>query len=114
MDISKLAKKPQLARVEISDADIVEAYGDSIVFWMMDEIDIATYFNFYRLQQSEDSKQLNDLLRRIILNEDGKPALAEDEVFPVNITLAVLVAINNFLGKLNTKQEEKTTGQEQN
>lgn len=114
MDISKLTKKPQLTKIEISDADIVENYGDSITFWMIDEMDINTYFNFYKLQQSQDSDLLNDLLRKIILKEDGTPAIAKDEVLPINITLAVLVAINDFLGKSNTKQVEPVTGGEQN
>lgn len=114
MDISKLAKKPQLTKIEISDADIVENYGDAITFWMIDEMDINTYFNFYKLQQSQDSELLNELLRKIILKEDGSQAIADDEVLPINITLSVLVAINEFLGKSNTKQAEVTTGDEQN
>lgn len=113
MDISKLTKKPQLTKIEISDEDIVEIYGDAVSFWMIDELDIATYFNFYKLQQNQDSEQLNDLLRKIILKEDGSAAIADDEVLPINITLAVLVAINNFLGKSTTKPVKTTTGDEQ-
>lgn len=114
MDISKFAKKPQLVKIDISDKDIVEIYGDTISFWMIDEMDISTYFNFYKLQQNQDSEQLNQLLRNIILREDGSKSLADDEVLPVNLTLAVLVAINDFLGKLNTKQAGETLGSEPN
>ena len=114
MDITKLTKKPQLTKIEISDVDIVETYGEPIIFWMIDEMDIATYFNFYKLQQNQDSELLNDLLRKIILKEDGTPAIAKDEVLPINITLAVLVAINDFLGKSSTKQAAALTGGEQN
>ncbi len=113
MDISKLTKKPQLTKIEISDKDIIDQYGDAITFWMIDEMDINTYFNFYKLQQSQDSELLNDLLRKIILKEDGSAAIADDEVLPINITLSVLVAINDFLGKSNTKQAEKVIGEEQ-
>lgn len=114
MDISKFAKKPQLTKIEISDKDIVDMYGDTVSFWIMDEMDIATYFNFYKLQQSQNSEQLNELLRGLILKEDGSASLADDEVLPVNLTLAVLVAINDFLGKSTAKQVETTTGGEQN
>jgi len=113
MDISKFAKKPQLAKVEISDKDIVDTYGDTVTFWIIDEMDIATYFNFYKLQQNQDSENLNELLRKIILKEDGTPALSNDEVFPIDLTLAVLVAINDFLGKQKPKLPEVTTGEEQ-
>ena len=113
MDISTLAKIPKLAKIEISDQDIVDAYGDIITFWIIDEMGIGTYFDFYKLQQAQDSDSLNALFRKIILKEDGSPALGQGEVFPINLTLAVLVAINNFLGKSNTKQVTATTGDEQ-
>jgi hypothetical protein len=114
MDISKLTKKPQLTKIEISDKDIVDQYGDTVSFWIIDEMDISTYFNFYKLQQSQESNQLNELLRSLILKEDGMPAIASDEILPVNLTLAVLVAINDFLGKSNTKQVDPEIGVDQN
>jgi hypothetical protein len=113
MEISKLARKPKLVKIELSDKDIVENYGDAITFWMIDEFGVDTYFEFYKVQQAKDNDALNGLLRNIILREDGSPAISEDEVLPVNIVLAVLVAINDFLGKSNTKPEEQTTGGEQ-
>lgn len=103
MDIKKLAKKPTLTKLDISDDDIVAIYGDTVTFYMIDQFDINTYFNFYRLQQGEDGDLLNELLRKLILDADGKPVLEKDEVFPVNLTLAILVRINEFLGKSNAK-----------
>ena len=105
MDISSLSKKPQLEQLDITDEEIVKTYGDIITFYMMDHIDVNTYFSFYRLQQEEDGELLNDLLRKIILKQDGKPALGPDEVLPVDITLAVLVRINENLGKSKSKAE---------
>ena len=99
MDISKFAKKPKLEKLDIVDPDIVAAYGEAITFYMLDHVDVTTYFNFYKLQQHEDGSLLNELLRKIILKENGKPALAKDEVLPVDITLAILVRINEHLGK---------------
>ena len=113
MDISNLAKKPKLTRLDITDEDIVATYGDTISFWIIDEMDVATYFDFYKLQQSQDATALNALIRKLILKEDGKPALAEDEIFPVDLTLAVLVKINDFLGKSKTKSAESETGNTQ-
>lgn len=114
MDIKQLAKKPTLVKLELTDEDIVANYGESIVFYMIDQFDINTYFNFYRLQQGEDGDLLNDLLRKLILDADGKPVLQKDEVFPVNLTLAILVRINDFLGKSNAKDTSTTkTGKSQ-
>jgi hypothetical protein len=114
MDISQLAKTPKLVKLDLTDSDIVETYGDVISFYMIDQIDISTYFNFYKLQKSEESSLLNELLRKLILKEDGSPALQKDEVFPVKLTLAILVRINEFLGK-SESQETSTpeTGTQQ-
>ena len=98
-NISEFAKKPKLEKLEINDAELIENYGgEPISFCIMDEMDISTYFNFYRLQQSED----------------GKPALGPDEVFPVDITLAILVRINDFLGKSKPKTSTPATGKQLN
>lgn len=110
MDISTLAKKPQLAKLEITDEDIVKEFGEVITFYIMDEMDVNTYFNFYKFQQNQDSELLNELLRKLILKEDGKPSIGPDQVLPVSLTLAVLVAINEFLGKPKTKTTNKETG----
>jgi hypothetical protein len=103
MDIKQLAKKPTLTKLEISDADIVETYGEAVTFYMIDQFDINTYFSFYRLQQGDDSDLLNELLRKLILDSEGKPVLEKDEVFPVTLTLAILMRINEFLGKSSAK-----------
>ena len=42
MDITELAKKPKLEELLIDDQDIVDRYGESISFWIMDQMDIIT------------------------------------------------------------------------
>jgi hypothetical protein len=110
MDISKFAKKPALTKLVIDEPEVIEAYGEAIEFHMLDQMSISVYFEFYRLQQEQDSDKLNDLLRKIVLKEDGTPALAEGEIFPVDLTLGLLVKINEFLGKSKTKASTPTTG----
>ena len=110
MDISTLAKKPQLTKLEITDEDVVSEFGEAITFYIIDEMDVATYFNFYKFQQNQDSELLNELLRKLILKEDGTPSIGADQVLPVSLTLAVLVKINEFLGKSKTKAADKETG----
>lgn len=110
MDIAGLAKKPKLTKIEINDSDIVERYGEAITFWMIDQMGIDTYFSFYRLQQEQRADELNALIRKIILKEDGTPSIQDDEVLPVDLTLAVLVAINDFLGKSKPQPSTAETG----
>ena len=110
MDISKFAKKPELMKVEIDDEDIVKEYGDSITFYIYDNVDISTYFDFYKVQQEQDGVKLQALMRKIILKEDATPALAADEMLPMDLTLAALVKINENLGKSKTKSLTQETG----
>lgn len=110
MNIDKLKKKPKLTKLTIDDADIVEEYGESIDFWMYDTVDINTYFDFYRVQQERNGEELNALLRRLILKQDGKPVIADDEMLPVDISLGALMKINEFLGKSKTKSSTQETG----
>ena len=113
MDISNLAKKPELVELCIDDQDLVDRYGEAITFYMIDEMGIDTYFAFYRLQQEQRAEELNKLLRKIILKKDGTPALGNEQVLPVDLTLAVLVKINDFLGKSKPKTSTEKTGTSQ-
>ena len=110
MKIDQLAAKPKLVEISLNDEEIVEAYGEPITFWMKDHLDLGTYFDFYKFQQDSTSDQLMKTLRKIILNEEGKPAIDSDSVLPVDITLAVMMKINDNLGKSKTKLSKKKTG----
>lgn len=113
MDISQLAKKPQLVKLILNEEELVKTYGEEITFWMYDVVDINTYFDFYKNQSEQDGERLMQVLRRIIMNEQGKPAITEDSVLPVDITLAVLIKINEHLGKSKARLSEKETGTQQ-
>lgn len=113
MDITNLAKKPKLEELKLDDPDIVEAYGEEITFWMFDVIDINTYFDFYKHQGSKDGDQLLNVLRKIILKADGTPAINDDDVIPIDITLATLMKVNEHLGKSKARLSEKETGKPQ-
>jgi hypothetical protein len=103
MNINEYAKKPQLMEVVIDQEEIVKEYGDTITFWMYDHVDINTYFDFFKSQSTNNGTELNAIMRKIILNSEGKPSLAEDEILPVDIALSALTKINETLGKSRTK-----------
>jgi hypothetical protein len=103
MDLQKLATKPKLVEVIIDDPEIVKEYGETISFWMMNHLDIMTYFDFYRSQNLSDTIQFQKVLSKILLNEQGQPVLKEDEQLPIDITLAILTRMNEVLGKSKTR-----------
>ena len=110
MDIKQLARKPQLIEIVLDDADIVENYGEAIKFWMLDYVDISTYFDFFRSQGQGQGEELNTLLRKIILNAEGQPSIGTDEALPIDISVAALTKINETLGKSKTKLSTQKSG----
>ena len=110
MNINELAKKPQLEEVTLDDADLIETYGEPITFWMFDHVDINTYFDFYKYQSEQNGELLMSALRKIILNAEGKPAIDEETVLPVDVSLAALTKINEHLGKSRAKLSKKEVG----
>lgn len=110
MDIEKLKKTPALHQLTIDDENIIKNYGEPITFWMRDHIDINTYFDFYKCQQDANEENLFAVIRKLILKSDGSPALTEGEVLPIDISIELLVKINDFLGKLRTKPLMQETG----
>jgi hypothetical protein len=107
--LDTFARKPELLEIQIDAPDIVEEYGEPIVFYMKDYLDITTYFDFYRAQTENDDK-LNAVFRKIILNKDGQPALKDGFALPVNLAVAVLSKVNENLGKSKTKSLMSETG----
>jgi len=103
MDISTLAKKPELLKMTLDDEAIIKEYGEPIEFYMYDGVDIHTYFDFYRVQQEQSGAELNALMRKIIVNSEGQPVIQADEMLPVDIVFAALIKINENLGKSKTK-----------
>lgn len=110
MFIKDLARKPELLEIVIDDEEIIKNYGDSIVFWMRDFVDLNTYFDFFQSQNERDGTKLNKMLRGFILNSDGEPVIDDEEQLPIDILVAALTKINEHLGKSKAKQSTQTVG----
>ena len=111
--LSELKRKPKLVELVIKDEDIVNAYGDEIVFHCYDHIELGTYFAFFRDQHAGDMNGLVNTLRTILLDEHGKPVLAADEVLPVDILAAAVREVGALLGKSETPESTPTPGKPQ-
>lgn len=101
--LAEFARKPQLLEIHLDSEDIVAEYGEPIVFYMKDFVDINTYFEFFRSQADGNTDGLNAVIKKLILNAEGKPVLKDEEALPVDLAIAALGKINENLGKSNTK-----------
>jgi hypothetical protein len=111
--LTEFARKPQLIEIVLDNEDIVKEYGEPIVFYMNDFVDINTYFDFFRSQTDGKNSGLNQVLKRIILNKEGQPVMGDDEALPVDLAIAVLGKVNENLGKSKTKPLMNETGNPQ-
>jgi hypothetical protein len=101
MNIDKLAQTPELIKIELTDSILLDKYtnGEPIVFWIKSHIGISGYFEFYKAQAEGNSDGLEKLMRSLILNEQGDPTIPEGKMLPIDISLAALAKINDYLGK---------------
>ena len=98
MKLSQLASKPQLIQVVLDDADTIAEHGEAIEFWTWDRQPLET---FMRLAQSQDADtgKMIDIVRTLILDENGKEIITKDAMLPTAVLLRVIQKIVELLGK---------------
>jgi hypothetical protein len=98
MKLTQLAAKPQLVKIELSDEDIVKEYGEPIEFWIWDRQPIN---NFVRLAQmkEDNTEELINMIKTMVLDEEGKPIMTDDNLLPTNVLTKVVMKVVETLGK---------------
>jgi len=98
MKLSELAAKPQLQEIIIDDKDIVEAYGDSLSFFVMDRLPIETYTKLASVK-TEDAGEMYNVIKDLILDEKGLPVMSDGNVLPMDVMTAAVIKVTESLGK---------------
>lgn len=98
MKINEIAAKPQLIKLVIDSSSIVEEYGEPIEFWTWDRQPLETFMKLAAIN-NEDPKQIIDLVRTMILDEDGKQVITNEIMVPTKILLEMIQLIVEKLGK---------------
>lgn len=99
MKLSELAKKPQLVKVTIDDADIVQEFGEPLEFWTWDRQPMATFLKLASVDQNNTGSVI-DAVRDLVLDEAGAPVLTGDVSLPTVVMMRVITKIVEGLGKL--------------
>jgi len=103
MDLSTLVTEPKLTKITLDAPEIVEKYGDTIVFWAYDNIQLSTYFKFFDTRLKGEYEDLEAITRALILKEDGTQMISDGKTLPPDIFSAAIVAIGELLGKSQSK-----------
>jgi hypothetical protein len=98
MDIKNLATKPQLVKITLDDAEIVEKYGDALEFWVWDKQPLEKFVKFATASET-DFGQILLLCSDLILDNEGKPVLTDGAVLPNTVLVKCVNKVVEQLGK---------------
>lgn len=98
MNLSELAKKPQLIKVTIDDKDIIEEFGESLDFWTWDRQPMDTFLKLASID-SNNTGSVIEAVRELVLDESGKRILTKDTALPTKLMMRVITRIVEGLGK---------------
>lgn len=113
MNIKKYANKPQLIEMVLDTADLQEKYGEPITFYTYDIVGMSTYFEFFNSRSNGEYINLEKMIRKLVLDKDGRPVLNSDEDLPIDIAAEAVNAIGELLGKSQHKTSNQEPGEQQ-
>jgi hypothetical protein len=98
MKLNQLAAKPQLIKYTIEDEKLVEKYGEAIEFWTWDRQPLDVFMQLANAQNT-DMGQMLEVIRTLILDENGKQIITKEAMLPSDVLVAVIGKIVETLGK---------------
>jgi hypothetical protein len=98
MKLSQLAAKPQLIQLVLDDQDTIKEYGEAVEFWTWDRQPLDTFMKLAQSQDADAGKMI-DIVRTMILDENGKEIITTDTMLPTTLLLRVIQRIVELLGK---------------
>jgi hypothetical protein len=98
MKLSQLTAKPQLVKVELTDEDILKEYNEAIEFYTWDRQPMDVFMKLASATQ-DNAGNIIDIVKTLILDEDGKQILTKDNMLPTNILMKAISKVTEMLGK---------------
>jgi|14_taG_2_1085336.scaffolds.fasta_scaffold00827_13 hypothetical protein len=98
MKLKELATQPKLIKVSIDDETLLEKYGEAVDFWMYDRMPLDRYTKLAGIK-TDDFTSMIDLVKEIVLDEDGVPVMDEKHVLPTDLLNAAMVKVVDIVGK---------------
>jgi hypothetical protein len=98
MKLSTLAAKPQLLSVVIDDEEVRAAYGEPLEFYIWDRQSMDTFVKLATIDYTNFGA-LTEIVKELVLDEEGKPVIHDDVVLPNNILMKAINVVVETLGK---------------
>lgn len=100
MFLETLLNEPQLVEIKINKEDIVEKYGEELVFYIYDRQDLDTYMQLAKMSGDGGLGDVANITKKLIRNKDGKLILEGKGMLPPDIMMAVIEESIKQLGNL--------------
>jgi len=97
MKLTQLTAKPKLIKLELNDEEVIKEYGEPIEFWIWDRQPMDKYIKMANLKEG-DVGTLIAAVRELVLDEQGRSVLTEEEVLPPKILTKVISKVVDTLG----------------
>jgi hypothetical protein len=98
MKLKELAIKPQLTKITIDSEELVEKYGETIEFFVLDRLPLDKYTKLASVK-TDDFSSMIDLVKELVLDEDGNPVMDDEHVLPTDILNEAMVKVVDVVGK---------------
>ena len=98
MKLSQLAAKPQLVKVEIKDDETIATHGEAIEFYVYDRQPMDVFVKLATLDY-KNFATLTELIKELVLDENGKPIVTDDLVLPTDVLMKAINLVVELVGK---------------
>lgn len=98
MKLSQIAAEPQLVELSLDDKEIVETYGEPLVFYTYDRQPMDVFMRLANLDQKNTGDLIN-VVKTLILDEKGKQVLSDKNMLPTNVLMKAIAKVTEQLGK---------------
>ena len=97
MKLSELTAKPKLITLIVDDESIVKEFGEPIEFHTWDRQPMDVFLKIASAQE-KDMSQMVGVVKDLILDENGKPLISNENMVPTHVLIKCIGKIVEKLG----------------
>lgn len=98
MDLKSIVARPELVKITLNDEDTIREFGEPVEFWTWNRQPLDVFLKL-SATVSTDPEMTIKTLKTLVLDSQGQPLMAADELLPVGIMVRVLAEVMSLLGK---------------
>lgn len=98
MKLSQITSEPQLIEIKLDDEDTIKEYGEALTFHTWDRQPMDVFLRLANVDQKNTGDLIN-IVKTLILDEDGKQILSDKNMLPTGILMKAIAKVTEQLGK---------------